>query len=118
IDLGIGRASGASYLATRALYCTNADYSQKAYELINYLDGTTPDGDYLMVANLYANDYETLGLDTDVPLTFTYAQEYFGADSNGSITIPGAFNTDNAAGGSYPIATVTKAGTSYTITPF
>jgi len=42
IDLGIGRASGASYLATKALYCTNTDYSQKAYELINYLDKSTP----------------------------------------------------------------------------
>lgn len=52
IDLGIGRASGASYLATRALYCTNADYSQKAYELINYLDGTTPEDSSFSQLNL------------------------------------------------------------------
>lgn len=42
IDLGIGRASGASFLAAQALHSSNSDYSQKAYELINYLDDTTP----------------------------------------------------------------------------
>ncbi|MFK2822878.1 MsnO8 family LLM class oxidoreductase [Arcobacter sp. YIC-80] len=41
IDLGIGRASGGSFLATRALHTSKSDYSQKAYELINYLDNTT-----------------------------------------------------------------------------
>ncbi|MGB0974288.1 MAG: hypothetical protein ACPGU9_04775 [Flavobacteriaceae bacterium] len=86
-------------------------------EHINF-DASTPDGDYLMVANLYANDYETLGLGADVPLTLTYTQEYFEESTDGSITIPDAFNTDNPAGGSAAIATITKAGTSYTITPF
>ncbi|MGM0520107.1 MAG: MsnO8 family LLM class oxidoreductase [Campylobacterota bacterium] len=42
IDLGVGRASGGSYLATRALHTSFSDYSKKAYDLINFLDGTTP----------------------------------------------------------------------------
>jgi len=42
IDLGIGRASGASFMAARALHTNNSDYFQKAFELINYLDDTTP----------------------------------------------------------------------------
>ena len=52
VDLGIGRASGASFLAARALHSSNSDYSQKAYELINYLDGysqevnLSPKGDF------------------------------------------------------------------------
>jgi luciferase family oxidoreductase group 1 len=47
IDLGIGRASGANFLAARALdNGHNEDYSQKAYELMNYLDDATPSDDY------------------------------------------------------------------------
>lgn len=47
IDLGIGRASGANFLAARALYNSNSgDYTQKAYELINYLDDKVPSDDY------------------------------------------------------------------------
>jgi len=47
IDLGIGRASGANFLAARALHnANNADYASKAYELINYLDDEIPENDY------------------------------------------------------------------------
>ena len=47
IDLGIGRASGANFLAARALHnANNADYTQKAYELINYLDDEIPEDNY------------------------------------------------------------------------
>ncbi|MBS9782899.1 MAG: LLM class flavin-dependent oxidoreductase [Arcobacter sp.] len=52
IDLGIGRASGGSFLATRALYSNNSDYSQKAYDLINYLDDTIPKDSYFHGVNL------------------------------------------------------------------
>lgn len=39
IDLGIGRASGANYLTSQALHDNSGDsYSQKAYELIGYLN--------------------------------------------------------------------------------
>lgn len=46
IDLGIGRASGGTFLATRALHSNQSDYSNKAYELINYLDKTVPEESY------------------------------------------------------------------------
>jgi luciferase family oxidoreductase group 1 len=47
IDLGIGRASGANFLAARALHNGHSDdYMQKAYQLINYLDDTIPSDDY------------------------------------------------------------------------
>jgi luciferase family oxidoreductase group 1 len=53
IDLGIGRASGANYLASRALHnANNDDYSQKAYELINFLDKKIPEDDFLEGINL------------------------------------------------------------------
>ena len=44
IDVGIGRASGANYLTSRALHNENSDdYSQKAYELVGYLNQNLPD---------------------------------------------------------------------------
>ncbi len=47
IDLGIGRASGANFLAARALHNAHTnDYTQKAYELVNYLDDKIPQNDY------------------------------------------------------------------------
>ena len=47
IDLGIGRANGANFLAARALHNSNSgDYAQKAYELINFLDDKVPSDDY------------------------------------------------------------------------
>ncbi|KAB7889093.1 LLM class flavin-dependent oxidoreductase [Poseidonibacter ostreae] len=53
IDLGIGRASGANFLAARALHNSNSgDYTQKAYELINYLDDKVPKDDYFHGVNL------------------------------------------------------------------
>jgi len=53
IDLGIGRASGANFLAARALHnSNNADYTKKAYNLINYLDDKVPSNDYFHGVNL------------------------------------------------------------------
>lgn len=53
IDLGIGRASGANYIAARALHNSNTDdYSNKAYELINYLDKTIPKDNFFHGVNL------------------------------------------------------------------
>lgn len=53
IDLGIGRASGANFLAARALHnSNNADYTKKAYDLINYLDDKVPSNDYFHGVNL------------------------------------------------------------------
>lgn len=53
IDLGIGRASGANFLAARALHNSNSqDYSKKAYDLINYLDDKVPKNDYFYGVNL------------------------------------------------------------------
>lgn len=53
IDLGIGRASGANYLAARALHTTSSeDYSRKAYKLINFLDDKIPEDDFLNGVNL------------------------------------------------------------------
>lgn len=43
IDVGIGRASGANYITSRALHEHNGnDYSKKAYELIGYLNQNLP----------------------------------------------------------------------------
>lgn len=43
IDVGIGRASGANFLTARALHEQNGnDYSQKAYELVGYLNQDLP----------------------------------------------------------------------------
>lgn len=78
-------------------------------------DSSTPDGDYLMVVDLYDNPYSTLGLSADVPVTLHYSQEYFGADTNGSFTT--VFNTDDA-GGTRATVIITKSGYTYTITPF
>ncbi|PLY05219.1 MAG: LLM class flavin-dependent oxidoreductase [Arcobacter sp.] len=48
IDLGIGRASGANFLAARALHNSQGDdYTLKAYELINFLDYKIPQNEYL-----------------------------------------------------------------------
>lgn len=53
IDLGIGRASGANFLAARALHnANNGDYTKKAYDLINYLDDKVPKNDYFYGVNL------------------------------------------------------------------
>jgi len=53
IDLGIGRASGANFLAARALHNSQGgDYRQKAYELINYLDNKVPQNEYLYGVSL------------------------------------------------------------------
>ncbi|MGB3751863.1 MAG: LLM class flavin-dependent oxidoreductase [Arcobacteraceae bacterium] len=53
IDLGIGRASGANFLAARALHNAHTeDYANKAYDLINYLDDTVPEDDYFHGVNL------------------------------------------------------------------
>jgi luciferase family oxidoreductase group 1 len=53
IDLGIGRASGANFLAARALHNTNnGDYANKANDLINYLDDKVPKNDYFYGVNL------------------------------------------------------------------
>jgi luciferase family oxidoreductase group 1 len=48
IDLGIGRASGANFLAARALHnAHNDNYAKKARDLINFLDNEIPKDDYL-----------------------------------------------------------------------
>jgi luciferase family oxidoreductase group 1 len=53
IDLGIGRASGANFLAARALHnANNGDYANKANDLINYLDDKVPKNDYFYGVNL------------------------------------------------------------------
>ncbi|TLS97248.1 LLM class flavin-dependent oxidoreductase [Aliarcobacter cibarius] len=53
IDLGIGRASGANFLAARALHNSNSmDYVKKARDLINYLDDNIPENDYFYGVNL------------------------------------------------------------------
>ena len=53
IDLGIGRANGANFLAARALHNSNSqDYTNKAYDLINYLDDKVPKNDYFYGVNL------------------------------------------------------------------
>jgi luciferase family oxidoreductase group 1 len=53
IDLGIGRASGANFLAARALHnSNNGDYANKANDLINYLDNKVPKNDYFYGVNL------------------------------------------------------------------
>jgi luciferase family oxidoreductase group 1 len=52
IDLGIGRASGTNYFAARALHNNDSEYSQKAYDLINFLDDKVPEDDLLSGVNL------------------------------------------------------------------
>ena len=73
-----------------------------------------PDGDYILVASLYANDYSTLGLGETVPLVMNYSQEYF--DTEGSISL--ANYTTDMASGDTPVANVTKSGYNYTVTPW
>ena len=60
IDLGIGRASGANFLAARALHNSQGDdYAQKAYELINFLDDKIPKNDYLHGVSLSPKDVDS-----------------------------------------------------------
>lgn len=60
IDLGIGRASGANFLAARALHNSNSgDYANKALDLINYLDNKIPKNDYLYGVNLSPKDIKS-----------------------------------------------------------
>ena len=60
IDLGIGRASGANFLAARALHNSQGDdYTQKAYELINYLDDKVPEDEYLHGVSLSPKDVDS-----------------------------------------------------------
>jgi len=60
IDLGIGRASGANFLAARALHNFKGDdYVQKTYELINYLDNKIPENDYLHGVSLSPKGVES-----------------------------------------------------------
>ncbi|WP_418179314.1 LLM class flavin-dependent oxidoreductase [Aliarcobacter lanthieri] len=48
IDLGIGRANGANFLSARALHNqSNDSYPKKVYDLINFLEDTIPQNDYL-----------------------------------------------------------------------
>lgn len=60
IDLGIGRASGANFLAVRALHnANNGDYAHKANDLINYLDNKVPKNDYFYGVNLSPKDVDS-----------------------------------------------------------
>lgn len=60
IDLGIGRASGANFLAARALHNSNSgDYANKALDLINYLDNKIPKNDYFYGVNLSPKGVES-----------------------------------------------------------
>lgn len=60
IDLGIGRASGANFLAARALHNANSgDYSKKAYDLINYLDDKVSKNDYFYGVNLSSKNADS-----------------------------------------------------------
>ena len=60
IDLGIGRANGANFLAARALHNANSDdYTKKAYDLINYLDNKIPKNDYFSGVNLSPKDVDS-----------------------------------------------------------
>lgn len=60
IDLGIGRASGANFLAARALHnANNGDYAHKANDLINYLDNKVPKNDYFYGVNLSPKDVDS-----------------------------------------------------------
>lgn len=60
IDLGIGRASGANFLAARALHnANNSDYVHKANDLINYLDNKVPKNDYFYGVNLSPKDVDS-----------------------------------------------------------
>ena len=60
IDLGIGRASGANFLAARVLHnANNGDYANKANDLINYLDNKVPKNDYFYGVNLSPKDVDS-----------------------------------------------------------
>ena len=53
IDLGIGRASGANFLAARALHNANSgNYAEKASDLVNFLYDKVPKNDYFYGVNL------------------------------------------------------------------
>ncbi|GGG42033.1 hypothetical protein [Bizionia arctica] len=78
-------------------------------------DATTPDGEYILVALLYENPYADLTLAAEVPMSVNYDQEFF--TTSGTIEVAG-FTTDSPDGTQIALATVTKDGFNYTVTPF
>jgi luciferase family oxidoreductase group 1 len=77
IDLGIGRASGANYQTSLALHRGKSqDYSQKAYELIGYLNESLPK----------EHEFSNLVL---TPSNVDAPPIYFLGSSNGSAKIAG-----------------------------
>lgn len=81
IDVGIGRASGANFLASRALHNSQGDdYSLKAYELINFLDDKIPENEYLHGVSLSPKDVDSTPV-------------YLLGSSEGSSTLAGNLGT-------------------------
>lgn len=74
-----------------------------------------PDGDYIIVVDLYGNDLSGLELGETVAVNLNYSQDNF--DNSGTITNTSDYTTDSA-GGTIAIATVTKSGYNYTVAPF
>lgn len=71
-----------------------------------------PDGDYFLVINLYENPHSIFGATEPVPITITYSQVHFASGS----FVNDSFNLSSPTGLS-AVATITKSGYNYTLTP-
>ncbi|MCX7547876.1 hypothetical protein OS188_07915 [Xanthomarina sp. F1114] len=77
--------------------------------------GGLPDGDYIILAEVYSSPFSAEGLNVPMPISVSYDQCGF---SGGSF-VNEVLNTDTLAGDVIPIATVTvSGGYNYTVTPW
>lgn len=77
--------------------------------------GGLPDGDYIILAEVYSNPFSAEGINEPMPISVSYDQCGF---SGGSF-VNEVLNTDTLAGDVIPIATVTvSGGYNYTVTPW
>lgn len=75
-----------------------------------------PDGTYFILAEVYDNPFEGLGLTDTMPITTTYSQ--CGFDTAGSF-VNSVLNTATISGDVIPLATVEiSGGYNYTVTPW
>ncbi|MFL0354062.1 hypothetical protein [Xanthomarina sp. GH4-25] len=78
-------------------------------EYLNF-DSTLADGVYTLVVSLYDNPLSSLGLGAEMPVTLNY-----NGSANGTIILDDY--TTNSTSGDIEVATVTKNGFSFTVTP-
>ncbi|MDA9317086.1 hypothetical protein N9Q58_04140 [Polaribacter sp.] len=72
-----------------------------------------PDGDYYLVINLYSNVLSNYLQTETVPITISYNQDFFDSGS----FVNNSFNLFSPSGLTNAVATITKSGYNYTVTP-